>query len=899
MTNRLLKLSWLICVAVNWQSSIGIAGEEAHICRYCTEATYQQLAADGEDSAEVRKYAPSRNVDLLHLKLDVTPDFQRRTVAGTATLEFAPIAKPLDELQLDAVDLNITAVRASVPIADYTSTREHLTVTFAEPLAVGQQCSLEVEYSAEPREGLYYRTSEMGYPEEDTHLFTQGEPQKARHWFPCHDYPNERCTTEIVCHVPAAMTVLSNGRLVGEEITGDGTKSVHWRQEQPHACYLVTLVAGHLAKLEDLDRRIPLAFYTQPTVAEHAANSFQDTADIMEFFEQEIGVPFPWNKYFQVTVRDFQFGGMENTSMTTLAHRTIFTTATENIRSGRKLDAHEMAHQWFGDYVTCKDWSHLWLNEGFATYYSHLYEGHKYGRDALLYDLYRDATGRVLPQQKDRRPIVYNRYDNPMEQFDFRAYPKGSWVLHMLRSQLGETLYREVVRTYLERHAFTSVTTADFVKVIEELSGRSFDQFFDQWVYHPSHPSLKVQYKWLAKEKMAQVTVTQTQATDDEILLFEFPTALRFLVDDQQVDHPITISQKKHEFYVPLAAQPTVVRFDPEFTVLADVDFDKSDKLLKAQLRPENDVIGRILAVKALAKRKTKDSLAAVGTTLREDPFFGVRVEAAKALANVKQDEAFTELSQSIAAEDARVRLEVVEGISKFFSSDAEELLIRLSDEESNPAIIAEVIRALGKYRTPEAQAIVHQNLNSQSFRNELASAAVDAIAMQRNENVRELIIKSLQARGQELTTDGLGSGLRQLASISRQLDDEPKSKIEQLLRDYLQHPKRRVQTAAIDALGTLGDGRSKAVLAALADDESRDPVARAASRALKKLQDETPLAPKEVSELRKKLTDLQKESKKLREELDELKALHEAKNGEKDDEHVDTDQAAKGEADK
>ena len=139
---------------------------------------------------------------------------------------------------------------------------------------------------------------------------------------------------------------------------------------------------------------------------------------------------------------DFVAGGMENTTLTTLTHRTIFDEATENIRTTRTLDAHEMAHQWFGDYVTCKDWSHLWLNEGFATYYAHLYEGHKFGRDALLYGLYRDAKNRVLTRAKDTKPIVYKAYNQVREQFDYRAYPKGSWVLHMLRSRLGKDLYR-------------------------------------------------------------------------------------------------------------------------------------------------------------------------------------------------------------------------------------------------------------------------------------------------------------------------------------------------------------------------------------------------------------------------------------------------------------------------
>ena len=697
---------WVFLFLVLW-AQVSTA-RELHICRYCQMAA----CAESDDSGQTlaaRKYAPPRYLDLIHLKLQVTPDFKERTVSGTATLEFAPIGKSLTEWQLDAIDLDVKAVRGSVEIADYTSSREHLTVTFAKPIPVGQKCTLEIDYSAEPREGLYFRTVDQGYPAEDTHLYTQGEPQLARNWFPCHDYPNERCTTEIICHVPSEMTVLSNGRLLGETATAGGTKAVHWRQEKPHVCYLVTLVAGKFSKLEDLNREVPLAFYSQPTVAEHAANSFRDTADILEFFNREIGVPFPWHKYFQVTVRDFRFGGMENTSMTTLAHRTITPNEYENVKAARirKLDAHEMAHQWFGDLVTCKDWSHLWLNEGFATYYSHLYEGHKFGRDALLYDMYCDATEDVLPKHKDRRPIVFNRYKDPIEQFDFRVYPKGSWVLHMLRSQLGEQLFRETVKAYLERHAFTSVTTADFVKVIEELSGRSFDRFFDQWVYHPRHPSLEVKYKWLAKEKLARVTVKQTQKVDDQVLLYEFPTKLRFMVEGQSFDRQIEISREKQDFFVKLPKQPTVVRFDPEYTVLADVDFDKSEKLLLAQLDNRDDVIGRLLAVEALADRETKKSIAAVGKALRDDPFYGVQIKAAEALAEVKKEEALSELQSALQDTNARVRLAAVKAIGKHFSNTAEQQLLGVVSQEKNPAIVAEAIRSLGNYRTEKSMAVV------------------------------------------------------------------------------------------------------------------------------------------------------------------------------------------------
>jgi len=456
-------------------------------------------------------YAPDREVSVLHFALDVTPDFQRRTVAGSATLKFKPNVKPAQVLKLDAVDLRVESVTASEKIQAYQVTADHLVITFAKPIPADQEASVTISYHAEPDSGLYFRTPEMGYKEGDTHCFSQGEEIEARHWYPCFDSPNEKFTSEMTCRVPAGMTVVSNGRLVAQETNAaTGLVAFHWAQEQPHANYLISLVAGYFKKIEGQHNNVPLGFLTPPSEFEQATNSFRETDEIMEFFEQEIGVPYPWAKYDQMCVNDFVAGGMENTSATTLTDNTLFTDDTENLRSSRGLVAHEMAHQSFGDLVTCKDWSHIWLNEGFATYYQVLFEGKKNGHDAMLYALYGNARN-VTGVPCDTNAIVRRNFGEPSEMFGYLAYPKGSWVLHMLRAQLGEELYRRCIKTYLERHRYGNVTTEDLRAVIEELSGRSYDQFFDQWLYHAHYPELAVDYSWDELAKLAKISIRQEQ----------------------------------------------------------------------------------------------------------------------------------------------------------------------------------------------------------------------------------------------------------------------------------------------------------------------------------------------------------------------------------------------------
>lgn len=666
------------------------------------------------------------------------------------------------------------------------------------------------------------------------------------------------------------MTVLSNGKRMGDQIDEDGLKSVHWLQEKPHVNYLICLVAGDLEKLEKRHRDVALGFYTQPSWIEYAANSFVDTPSIMAFYEKEIGRDFPWHKYDQVTIADFSAGGMENTSLTTLYDGTIFDSATENIRSSRSLDAHEMAHQWFGDFVTCKDWSHLWLNEGFATFYTHLYEGHKFGRDAMLYGLYQDAEGRILSQSKDTKPIVWNEYSDPMDQFDYRAYPKGSWVLHMLRSQLGEELYRECIKAYLEKHALTSVVSDDLRQVIEDHSGRTMDRFFDQWLYHGRHPDLKISYEWMPEKKLAHVTIAQTQEVNDDVMLFHFPTKLRFIVDGKAVDSEIEVTETEQDFYVPLTDKPTVVRFDPDYSVLADITFKKSDDLLAAQIEQSDDMIGRILACKALESRKTHSSVELLSERLNNDPFYGVRIAAAKALGEHESDEADAVLEESWSRQsDARVRLAVVREVLSRVKPSTEALAYSILDQESNPAIQSEAIEALAIFPTEQSRDRLVKLLESNSFRNELALSAAATMGKQLDPTFISPMLEMIRTRKAEFSSGSYGRLLSTLAKLAK--DQDGQDQVFELLRDELDNPKETIQTSAISGLGSLGDVRARSLLDSLAG-SSRSRIERAANQAIKNLDDEEPLVPAEVKQFRETMQEMRDEMKSMKEQIETMK---------------------------
>ena len=829
------------------------------------------------DSSDYRKYAPDRDVEVLHLALDVTPDFKQRTVQGKATIQFKPILNAVREIRLDAVDLSIENVTSTEQVQAFHVTEDKIIVTFVEPIPADKEASVTVTYHAEPTEGLYFRTPEMGYKEGDTHLFTQGEEIEARHWYPCFDSPNMKFTSEITCRIPEGMTSISNGRLVSEEKDpATGLVACHWSQDKPHANYLISLCAGYFKKIEDKFRDVPIAFYTPASEINEAQTSFRDTKDMLTFFEKEIGVPYPWAKYSQVCVNDFVEGGMENTSCTTLTDSTLFTDATENIRNSEGLVAHEMAHQWFGDLVTCKDWSQIWLNESFATYYETLYNEHKNGRDNMLYELYGRAR-QITGITNDANAIVRRNFDNSHEMFGYLSYPKGGWVLHMLRCQLGPDLYRRCIKTYLERHQYGNVVTDDLRSVIEEFTGRSFDQFFDQWLYHGRQPQLDVSYSWDESSKLAKLTIRQTQKVDENVVLFNFPFTIRFKGKSGTTDKQITVKEREEDFYFPLEAAPEIVRLDPEYTLLAKTTFRLPNTMVYAQLADKTDSIGRILAIEQLAERKDKETVAKLKKTLNEDAFYGVRIEAARALRSIHIDEALEALLDSRKQSDARVRQEVISHIADFYGDTAYKSAVETLDKEKNPDITSSAIRGLGGYAKPEVHDALIKFLNSESYHNELAVAAIGGMRSQDDPAFIAPLLDNLPKHQEAYTSRGYAQGLSTVAYLAR--NEEKKETVRKFLVEHVNDKKKTVQRAAISALGTLGDSQAIAVLQTFASASKETPERSAAERAISELRaGRKPVD--DFKNLRQEVLELQKSNRELRKELDTLKKTSAAQAG-------------------
>ncbi len=650
----------------------------------------------------------------------------------------------------------------------------------------------------------------------------------------------------------------------------------HWSQEQPHANYLISLAAGYFKKLEDKHNNVPLAYLTPPSEFNEAETFFHDTKDVMGFYETEIGIPFPWAKYDQICLNDFVWGGMENTSATLLTDDELFTKETENILDGDELISHEMAHQWFGDLVTCDDWSDIWLNEGFATFYALLYDEHKNGHDSMLFGLYQNAR-QIIGTSDDTNAIVRRTYGAPERVFDrfaYLAYQKGGWVLYMLRSQLGEDLYRRCIKTYLERHKYGNVVTEDLRQVIEELSGRSYDRFFDQWLYHAHNPELEASYDWDEKTKQAKISLRQTQKVDQNVLLFSFPLTIRFKGKFGTVDRPIVVNEKEANFYFPLESAPQIVRLDPGYTLLAKTTFNLPNDMLYAQLADGEDMMGRVLAIEQLKEKKDRETVAKLNEAMTNDSSFHVRSEAAVALRSIHTDDALEALLTSPRQSDARVRLAVTYAISGFYRDTAYASSRNVIENEKNSMILGFAISTLGNYGRPEVRDVLIKFLNSESYHNRLSASAIEAMQSEDDPAYIAPLMETLGKREADFRSSGFGNGLDSLAYLAR--NEEKKDAVREFLIGYVNHKKERVQVAAIKALGTLGDPKSISVLQTFADAGKPGPQQEAAEKAVADLR----AGRKPVDDfkyLRQEVLDLEKANREQAQELEDLKKRFEA----------------------
>jgi len=811
----------------------------------------------------VRHFERDRPFAIDHLAIDVALDLAARSVRGRATLDLRRVDPEAEELLLDAIGFVVSEVTVDGHAVPWRYDGQALAVTLNRR---HDKACVVVAYLATPRRGLYFLEPDEHYPERPRQVWSQCQEQDASHWFPCHDNPHVKMTTELTARVPNGWYALSNGALVSAEKPKTGDHVYHWRMAEPHASYLVTLAAGQFAELTDRaragDREVPLAYLVPRGREADGTRTFANTPAMIEHFSAVTGVPYPWNRYAQVVVSDFIFGGMENTTATTMYEHILLDERAALDVSSDDLISHELAHQWFGDYVTCRTWSEGWLNEGFATFFEHVWREKRLGRDEYAFGLKVDVEAYVGEAHgRYRRPVVCQDYDAPLDLFDRHLYEKGGLVLHALRTELGDELFWRGINRYLVAHARGIVETRDLQRAMEDVSGRSLGRAFEQWVYKPGHPEIEVDIGW-DKGVLAVATRQAQAATDGVPGCFEVTLELDLADGAGKVERrSVRLKERQQTFALVALERPAFVVVDPEMRILGEVRPKVPGDMLRTQLDRAPTARGRWLAAQAMARVDDAPTITALARTLADEAqFWGTRAECAASLGKIRGRECFEALTAAAATAHPKVRRAVVDALGSFRTIEAMQALQPLALRDASYLVEGEAARALGRTRQPGAFDVLVDLLERPSWADVVRAGAIDGLAALRDDRA----LPHLSAR----TRYGHPPRARRAATMALPKlasDRKTREAIELLLDDA--DPLLRLD--AVRALGELGDGKARPALRERLETDLDARVRRRIREVVRDLGE-----PKRAADaLRDDLEKLQGEHQELKSRLTKLEA--------------------------
>lgn len=826
-------------------------------------------------------YNPDRPGQVEHIFLDLIIDIPNQSYQGTCAIRLNPIRSGIKNLTLDAVNLTIDQVMIAEQEQSFDYDGEQLQITLGQAVEAGQVFTIEIAYHVEkPQRGIYFIAPDKHYPDKPLQVWTQGEDEDSRFWFPCFDYPGQLASSEIRVRVPRQLMAISNGELI-ETKEADNDKIYHWYQKEIHPTYLMALAIGDFAELRDEWNGKPVTYYVEKGKETEARISMGKTPEMIEYFSQKYGYSYPYPKYAQVCVDDFIFGGMENTSTTILTDRCLLDerAAIDN-RSTESLVAHELAHQWFGDLVVIKHWSHAWIKEGMASYSEVMWTEREYGAEEAAYYRLNEARSYLDEDaSRYRRPIVTHVYREAIELYDRHLYEKGACVYHMIRAALGEDLFWKAIATFVKDNAHRTVETVDLLRAIEKATGRNLLYLFDQYVFRGGHPDYKVAYSWDGDSNLAKLSVSQTQASDDGKDLFDLKVTIGMgYIASSPKTFTVRLHEKEQTFYFPLEEKPDYISFDLGNPILKTVTLEYPLPELKAQLQNDPDPISRIAAVEALVKKGGLEVVKILSQALQEESFWGVRVEIARNLATIKLDQAFSGLLTGLQDQDARVRRATIEALAGIKTLASYKALKPIAEKgDASYYTEAAALRALGSVVTslPEkedkALKLLKSALKERQGWNEVVRAGAIAALSQikTSEAALDMIL--------DYTVVGVPQALRlaavrALGGISTGQNNVNLERILNRLNELSRESFFLTQVAVVNALGQMETPRAIGILQALADQTPDGRVRRIAEEAVLRVQKQIG-SDKAIKQLREELDQLKKENQELWSRLENLEA--------------------------
>lgn len=590
------------------------------------------------EAPKVYQSTSERINDLVHTKLDARFDYTKSRMDGKVWITLRPHFYATDSLLLDAKGMDIKQVAIvkagkNTPLK-YNYDGAFLNIDLDKTYRNAEQYTIYIDYTAKPDElevkgsaaitdakGLYFINPLGEEKDKPTQIWTQGETEATSVWVPTIDRPNQKTTQEIMMRVPAKYVSLSNGLLVSQTKNADGTRTDHWKMDLPHAPYLFFMGVGDFAVIKDQYKGKEVSYYVEKEYAPVARKIFGNTPEMMAFFSRITGVDYPWSKYAQMTARDYVSGAMENTTAT--LHQESAQQDARELTDGNSWEgtiAHELFHQWFGDYVTAESWSNLTLNESFANYSEYLWQEYKYGKDAADEHNFTDMQG-YLFSGSEKKDLARYYFNDKEDMFDAVSYNKGGRILHMLRNYVGDSAFFKSLNVYLTTNKFKSAEAHQLRLAFEEVTGKDLNWFWNQWYFGAGHPKLDISSNYNDAAKQIQVIVKQTQTGDK---LFRMPVAVDIYHGAKKVRHNVWLQNKVDTFTFAATSRADLVNFDADKILLGTKTENKSLDEYAFQYRVGN-YLDRREAIDAAAKKQEEIKGVELLTAAMNDKYDGLR----------------------------------------------------------------------------------------------------------------------------------------------------------------------------------------------------------------------------------------------------------------------------------
>ena len=741
---------------------------------------------------------PDRYIDIHHSKINIHVDLDDSTVVGNVTHVMSSLRTDLYIIELDCEDTEIKKVliNNNRPLK-YSINGPKLNIELDRTYGFDDTLTVSIDYLSRPKKGLYFVQNDRNYPEKNVQAWTQGEGMDNHNWVPLWDYPNDRSTFEVILTVDTPYTAVSNGEFMG--ITDNGiTRTFHWYENFPMVSYLISFVVGDFRRIEDKYGDLSIGYWVPPEYSdEDALRSFSRTPEMVAYFNELTGIPYPYEKLDQIVIDDFMWGGMENI---TLIHQSSSTMHTERARPDHTSDglvAHEIAHQWFGNMLTTRNWANAWLNEGFATFLTYVWQEYDQGRDAAEYGRRWMLSSVKWADKSNPRPMVQYFYESDMDLFDSNIYAKGALVLNMLQQMLGYDAFWRTVRIYAKEYQHKNVESQDLKRIFEEVTGQNLEWFFDQWVYTAGLPELEIKYKYNRRNKNVKLTVRQTQNISNSSM-FRLP--LTVLIDNGEITRQeIWIEEEESTFLIPSIRSPNMVLVDEGHIIPKRMKFNKKHSELIYQAKNAPHVLDRIWAIEKLADEPHKRSIeSCLVNSLKNDPFYGVRVAAAQAIGQYKPRKGADILMGAIDRQDNRVKRACIRSLRSYEGVKIRNFLFDIIMDSDNDYTVNDAYNTMFSVDSVTADSLFDWAMKQDSHNDMVRKSAIRSLSNYNKSNYKRLkvLLKYGEAPWSCRSTV--------LSTIGKHVKKHPEliKQFEELLYD----PSRSVRTTAANLLSQYGD---------------------------------------------------------------------------------------------